>query len=221
MSGTNDRDSKWAGGYIRSLGSGPTARRVFFIRKMVAGTRYEISTQRANEIDALLELQKFARSPATYTPTPLPDLLGDEGPSPVWLSSDLIDEHLKYCTAMGTSHQWWNAKRRILEWWLEALYGIDLRNVDLRQHILAPLKGATSRQHRIATIKAFYAWLRDADGGKGILTAAEDPTLGNRPSIHSLAIAALSLPTQSEFLVPCRSTRHGWRVARDACAATS
>ena len=177
MPGTSDRSERWAGGFVRIVGDGPTRQRVYVIRKMVGGRRYEVSTHRGTEVDALLELAKFQKSPATYDPTPEPDLLGDEGPEPVYLDADLIEEHLDYCTKVGISHVWWISKRRFLGWWLEKLHGFDLRKADLRLHILKPLEGATSRQHRIAVIKHLYAWLRDAENGKGLLHASEDPTL--------------------------------------------
>jgi len=186
MPGTSDRSERWAGGFVRIVGVGPTKQRVYVIRKQVGGQRYEVSTRRNSEVEALLELAKFQQSPATYDPTPSPDLLGDEGPRPVYLDSDLIKEYLDHCTKIGTSHQWWNAKRRFLGWWLGKLHGVDLRRADLKRDILTPLARMPSRQHRIAVIKAFYAEMRDAENGKGIFTASEDPTLStlkvpNRP----------------------------------------
>ena len=178
MPGSNDRSERWAGGFVRITGEGPTRQRVYVIRKQVGGERYEVSTRKTSEEDALLELLKFNRSPATYDPTPPPDLVGDEGPQPVYLTAALIKEYLDHCTKAGNTHQWWNSKRRFLGWWLVKLHGVDLRRADLRLHILDPLEGATSRPQRIATIKHLYAWLRDADGGKGILSPGEDPILG-------------------------------------------
>ncbi len=177
MPGNNDRSERWTGGFVRVIGEGPTRERVYVIRRMIDGHRYEVSTKRSNEADAILELLRFQKDPAAYDPTPTPDLLGDEGPAPVYLDAKLVEEYLAYCTKVGTTHQWLNSKRRILAWWMEKLHGIDLRRADLKLDIRAPLEGATSRQHRVATIKHLYTWLRDG-AGKGILTAAEDPTLG-------------------------------------------
>ena len=192
MPGNNDRSEPWPGGFARIVGEGPTRQRIYIIRKQVDGHRYEVSTRRNNEIDALLELAKFNKSPATYDPTPPPDLLGDEAPQPVYLTAALIRDYLDHCKKAGNTHQWWNSKRRFLKWWLQKLFRIDLRRADLKRDILKPLEGATSRHQRIATIKAFYAWLRDVEHGKGIITASEDPTVGGALKVPQHAPAQLS-----------------------------
>ena len=173
MPGNNDRSERWTRGFVRVIGEGPTRERAYLIRRMIDGHRYEVSTKRSSEAGAILELLRFLKDPAVYAPTPTPDLLGDEGPAPVCLDAKLVEEYLAHCTKVGTTHQWLNSKRSILAWWMEKLRGIDLRRADLKLHIRAPLEGATSRQHRIATIKHLYTWLRDG-AGKGILTAVED-----------------------------------------------
>ena len=50
---------------------------------------------------------------------------------------------------------------------------IDLRRVSLVDNIKPSLKGEANTQHRIAVLKAFYAWLRKE---KHAITVVEDPT---------------------------------------------
>ncbi|SRR6266851_4673485 len=167
------RGEPWLGGYIRS---GKRGRRIYVIYRHAGGRQYEVSTKRSTESEAFLELTKFENNPAAYAEKREADLLPDlmpDGPAPVYLDATLIKKYLAYCA--DCSRNWWNMKRRFLEQWLVKLNGIDLRGADL-QVILKAIEGASSRQHRIATIKHLYAWLRDAEGAN-LLSAAEDPTL--------------------------------------------
>jgi len=175
MPGTNDRSERWQGGYVHT---GKSGRRTFVIHRMLGGRRYEISTKRSTEPEAYAQLVIFEKNPAAYNPTPDPELV-PEGPPPMYLDSKLIDRYLEFCKGddVGNSHNWWNMKRRFLEWWLVRLRSVDLRRADLNEHILPPLRDATSRQHRVATIKHLYSWLRDAEHGAGLISPAEDPTL--------------------------------------------
>jgi len=171
------RGEAWPGGYIRT---GKSGRRTYVIHRMVGGTQYEVSTKRSTEGEAFVQLAIFDKNPAAYAATREADLKPDlmpEGPPPVYLDAQLIKKYLAYCASgpRPCTRNWWNMKRRFLEQWLVKLNGVDLRGADL-QVILKVIDGATSRQHRIATIKHLYSWLRDAQGAN-LLSAGEDPTL--------------------------------------------
>jgi len=149
MAGTS-RGESWLGGYIRVTKAG---RRIYVIHGMLGGRQYEVSTNRSMESEALAELARLERKPAAYSATPDPDLT-PAGPAPIYLDAALIKRYLAYCAEgpRPCTRNWWNMKRRFLEQWMVKLNGVDLRGGDL-DVILAAIDGATSVQHRIATIK--------------------------------------------------------------------
>lgn len=170
-----DRAERWAGGFVRKVGSGPTERSIFIIRKQVDGRRFEVSTRKGNLTDALLELGKFDKSPSTYEPTPDPDLVGEEGPQPIYLDADLSGRYLKACK--GDSPKYWRSKRKLLAWWLLQLAGKDLRRLDLGEDVLPHIPaGAPSRSPKIATLKHLFSWMADVEGGN-LIDASENATL--------------------------------------------
>src|SRR5437868_561970 len=110
--GTNDRSEKWLGGYIRTVGEGAAAKRIYIIHRMVGGHRYEVSTKATRESAALAQLERFEKDPAAYEPAPEPALL-PEGPPPIYLDSKLVTEYLDYCESRArNSTNWWDMRRR-------------------------------------------------------------------------------------------------------------
>lgn len=72
-------------------------------------------------------------------------------------------------------------QRSALAWWAEQLAGENLRRLSLAQTVIPVLDGTLAaprktkgRAHKIATLKALYAWLRKH---RHLLTSAEDPTV--------------------------------------------
>ena len=88
MPGTNDRSERWAGGYVRTLGEGDSAHRVYVIHRMMGGHRYEISTKRSSESEAVAELESAEknrlshRGRALQRLRPLLDRLARDGDMP-------------------------------------------------------------------------------------------------------------------------------------------
>lgn len=165
MPGAHDRSERWTGGFVRVVGDGPTLHRVYVIRRMVGGQRYDVSTRRSTEAEAMVELVRFEKDPAGYDPTPEPDLLGDEGPAPLALDADLSKEYLNAC-ADGVTPKYWRWKKKLLSWWLLKLSGKDLRKLDLAADVLPHIpEGSPNRAPKIATLKHFFSWMANVQGG--------------------------------------------------------
>lgn len=171
-----ERKGRWTGGHIRLAGKGRAARKIFIIRRMIDGRRFEVSTKRSTETAALIELERFEKNPAGYEPLPDVDLLPDEGPPPLRLDAALSKRYLKSCETRD-SVKYWRGKKRVIAWWLKKLDGKDLRHLDLAADIVAHVpEGTPGRQPKIAVLKHFFSWMRDVQGAN-LLTAGEDPTL--------------------------------------------
>ncbi len=176
MPGKGERDARWAGGYVRVAGEGRAARKIFVIRRMIGGSRFEVSTKRSTETAALIELERFEKNPIGYTPLPELHLLDDDGPQPLRLDAALAKRYLTSCKA-SDSLKYWRGKQKVIAWWVEKLAGKDLRKLDLASDIVAHVpEGTPGRQPKIAVLKHFFSWMRDVQGAN-LLTAAEDPTL--------------------------------------------
>jgi integrase len=143
---------------------------------MVNGHRYEVSTRRTTESEALVELVRFQKSPATYDPTPPPELLGEQGPPPIHLDADLAERYLKVC-ARTDSPKYWRSKRKLVAWWLVLLAGKDLRRLDLTVDVMPHIPaGAPSRGPKIAVLKHLFSWMADVEGGN-LIDPSENATV--------------------------------------------
>jgi integrase len=160
-----DRSKKVPGwpGYV-SKGSGH-----FFIYKKVAGKLYEVRTPATTMRAALKQLERFEENPEGYKP---------EGEAPrgaLVLDQDLARAFLEWSRdEKGNTLKWVTDQRRALAWWGDRLAGLDLRRVSTEK-LLGELDGATGRKQLIATLKAFYSWLRTE---RHLVKTAEDPTYG-------------------------------------------
>jgi len=146
-------------------------RPVYVIRKQIGGQRFEVSTRRHTLGAALAEWERFEKDPEGYQPG------GPQRAAAVYLDAKLSEEFLAWSEAPdggGNTARWVGQQRLYLATWAEALRGVDLRRASLVEHILPPLKKATSRPQRIATLKRLYSWLRKV---RHTLTPSEDPTL--------------------------------------------
>lgn len=154
---------EWEGGSVVQAASGKT---VYYIRRRISGTLYEVST-RATKLKAALEhLKRFEANPAAYTPE------GDAGPTGLVLDEELIEKHIADSKMAGTSAEWRAKKKKYLTWWSAKFDGRDLRTLTLRDLQLS-LDGVKARHHRAAVAKALFAWLRQT----GRITRKDDPTL--------------------------------------------
>ena len=79
------------------------------------------------------------------------------------------------------TRKWVGEQRSSLAWWAEQIGGRDLRGLSLSRVVVPALDGplekpkrVKGRAHKIATLKALYAWLRRE---RHLLTSAEDPTV--------------------------------------------
>jgi hypothetical protein len=211
----SDRDNKWLHpetgqpiGYRSVSGH-------YVIRKSIGGRddrkNYERSTGQTDVFLAFAEYQRFVGDPASYTPAggplqpgpsaPPPAPVQSTGPAPLYLTPELIDEHIEHGERVGnlTSPDWVRNLRSHLKYWMVTLHGVNLRRLpkgmtprpapspegcDLGLHILAPLqkKDASGKLlvakgtaiKRISSIKALYVFLREAVFR---IEPEEDPTL--------------------------------------------
>jgi integrase len=170
-------DGHWDGGYFRLDEKG---RKHFYIRRMVSGVNYDVSTRCHTTTGANSELKRFEENPAAYVPGGVPIK------EPILLDEQTALDFLTYCRDKKKNGEEWLIKQRsYVAWWVVKLAGVDLRStgdstvpgkVSLAAHVIPALdsvKGA--RGHRIATLKAIYSWLRKV---RHDLSAAEDPTFG-------------------------------------------
>lgn len=179
-----------------------TPRGKYVILRNVGGKQFERSTGQIDETRAIIELARFEDDPENYRPSPPPEKAKSKGPPPIYLTPELIDEHVEWAKGVGkiTSPEWERAKRWLLEWWMTKLHRVNLRKgprdqtyesgkpspigLDLATHILGavdeknpktgkPVVG--SRKHRLAVIVSLYSWLREKAYK---LEPDEDPTFG-------------------------------------------
>jgi len=84
-----------------------TANGIHVIRRSIGGKRFERSTQRTRESAAVAEYLKFENDPVNYRPT------GEKvrGPAPIFLTTELIDEHIAWAVrAKKVTSQKWEAR---------------------------------------------------------------------------------------------------------------
>lgn len=162
------RRGDWPGGYWRLDGQG---RRIHYIRKMIAGRRYELSTRATTLRGAMEQLARFEADPGAYDPA------GTISRDGIYLDVDLAREFLEWSRGRGNSTGYVARLRTYTAWWAEKLDGVDLRRATLRDHILPALEGIPGRggSYRTAAIKVLYGWLRKV---KHEIAAHEDPTFG-------------------------------------------
>lgn len=162
---TDKSKRRWLGGYVHQGADGaPT----FIIERRVAKHRFHVSTKCHTERAALRQLERFEADPFGYQAG------GDDGTEPLHMTTQLVADfaafQLKTCTAKYVGDT-----GRYLADWQEDLAGRDLRRLTMRDSLRPALdKRPSCYAHRIAAIKAFFAWLRKE---RGLLTSAQDATL--------------------------------------------
>lgn len=161
-----DRSDRWDGGYRRVAKNG---RKVFVIYARRAGKLYEISTRATSSAAAQEHWRRFQSDPENYKPQ------GEAPRGALVLDQDLGRAFLDWSTTKGNSPKWIRDQRRALNWWRVRLAGGDLRALRTSQ-VLAELEPVTAgRKQLIATLKAFYGWLRKE---RHLIDTAQDPMFG-------------------------------------------
>jgi site-specific recombinase XerD len=164
------KTNRWDGGHIHVQADG---KKLYVIEKRRGGHKFHISTRCHSETAAYEHWRRFQSDPWKYAAEMK---LGRVEDVAVLLTDDLADEFTAWqIEKKGVTRKHAKETGHRLADWLDELKGVDLRTATLRDHIkpaLARMK--TMRAHRIATIKVFYAWLREE---KHLLRTAEDPTL--------------------------------------------
>lgn len=122
------------------MGSGGEQRRTYIISKHIAGRKFHVSTRRDTPAEAEAEWKRFEQAPLAYTP--VGDAPKAQPTEPVRLTADLIEKHLHYCAnpdpqerRRPNSKGWLFKKRYYLMWWAEALRGVSLQTIDLKEHV--------------------------------------------------------------------------------------
>lgn len=215
----NRKGGKWDGGYISIGGSG---RRTYIIEREVRGRRFHVSTRAHTTEGAMAQLKRFEGDPLNFRPE------GERAPDGLYLTIELAAEYRKWLLEERlTTKQYADEMTRHLADWSEALLGVDMRRLSLRDHLKAPLARWRSRQHRIIAIKGFCGWLRKE---RGLLTSATDATIDlsvpqgtpektrrkkgtTQQAIHA-ALAALEQPHRDILLVLAATGMHYTELRR-------
>lgn len=159
----------WEGGYVTKDRRG---RDTYYIRKQIAGVRYDVSTRCHTLKGAMEQLKRFEADPEGYAPTAAS--AGSSTKGPVFLDEALALEFLTWSRdVQKNTPRWVNEQRNYLAWWADQLRGRNLRRISLTEHILPALEGAKARGPRIAVLKRLYSYLRKV---KHVLELDEDPT---------------------------------------------
>jgi integrase len=186
---TAKRTGKWIGFWPPDAGPRDRAgrvwqsadgRRVYFIRRQVNGTRFEVSTRTSSLAAAMEHYRRFEADPEKYRDHPE----GERRPDPVHLDEKLVEAFLAWSAAKGNSRGWLRNQRQHLAWWSEKLRSRDLRTGHPRSVSIADLRAAlqatTSARQKEAVLRTLYAWLRGgvklADGRTVEFGFADDPT---------------------------------------------
>lgn len=215
----------WKGGYVRVDSRG---RKVYVIRKKIGPRRYHVSTGCHTEDAALEQLARFQANPRGYSPAGVAPV---EGPTPLLLAAiprggvetdeSLVGQFLRWSkNDKGNTPKYVNEQRQYMNWWTSKLDGVDLRAATLRDHVLPALEGASSRDPKIRTLKAFYGYLRKV---RHLISAHEDPTFGTLAAGQSnpgkRKLKDKSFPKEHYQLAREHLVGH-WRAGLDVLAGT-
>jgi len=165
-----NRGRRWPGGYVRKRGDGV---RVYIIRKVHDGKRYEVSTHATTEAQAKVELGYFEQDREHYRPgvdpnTPDALCLFDERLEPDD-DRQIGRVYLKHCEApkekggRGQCEAWLAETDRLLVWWGKKLAGVDLRRLSMTKVAELLPTGSPAYRTKLAVFKAFVSWLRETE----------------------------------------------------------
>ena len=196
----------WEGGRKWVGADGKVA--AYYIRARVGGRRFEVRTPATTEGAAHAQLRRFQADPEGYDPA------GDAPREGLFLTEDLVSEHLEYSRTTGNSAPWRRKQKHILAWWGDRLEAIDLRKVSLQDHVLPALKrkDATAKHHRIAVLKGLYTWLRTEAHR---ISTAEDPVFGQLkvPQTRAAQLTKSKVVPRDHVLLVVEHLTAPWRDA--------
>lgn len=161
-----DRSDTWDGGYKHTTAKG---KKVFVIYRRVRGRLYEVSTRCTSSQAAEEQFRRWQADPENYNPR------GEVPREALRLEGELGGDFLRWSRDTkrnSTVHL--RDQKRALVWWEARIAGVDLRKLTTAR-VAAELEGSNARKSKIATLKTFYAWLREE---RHLVTTAEDPTFG-------------------------------------------
>jgi integrase len=206
---TSASGGHWEGCEVRGLRVWRDAdgRRTFHIRKSIGGQRYELATGATNIASAIEQLRRFEADPERYDPR-------GEAREGIYLSEKLVEDYLAYSKAEGNSAPWRRKQKHLLAWWGERLERLDLRKVDLADHILPALKrrDATAKHHRVAVLKGLFTYLRTVAHR---ITTAEDPVFGQLkvPQARAAQLTKSKVVPRDHVLLVVEHLTAPWRDA--------
>lgn len=160
----------WTGGTVRWDARGtPT----YWITRRLGGKRWNFSL-RCHELEsALAHLRRWEADPWGYQPAEDARALQA---APLALTEALCEQFADWSERVKhNGPRWVREQRAILTWWRERLGEVDLRRLALKRVLDVLEAHPEARQHRVAVIKALYAWLRKV---RHVLPPEQDPTLG-------------------------------------------
>jgi integrase len=161
----NRKGGPWKGGYV-SVGS--RGRKTYVLERRVNGKRFHVSTRCHDERAALRHLDRFESNPLAYRPE------GDEGGAPLHITSADLQRYITWSREVkGNTREHAREVNRYLTHWLADLGAADWRGLKLGQLHAVLDKRKTARAYRIASLKAFFTWLREVDGR---VTTEQDTT---------------------------------------------
>ncbi len=155
----------WEGGVIRATSKGTP---VFYIRKMIAGVKYDISTRCTSEGPAMEHLKRFQMAPEHYNP--------NGGAVELELTDSLLVEFEAWQREVKKNTR--NHVAETLRWlrvWQKDLRGKCLRDLDVAEDVATKLPGLHVPGYRgkLSAIKVLFRFLRI----RGIVRLSQDPTV--------------------------------------------
>lgn len=166
---------RWQGGYVRQRVDDRgrfVGRPTFVIDRVVAGTRFHVSTRAHDLGTAMRHLTRFEANPAGYSPSGMPT------EAAVHLGVDLILEYFEHQLAKGQTREWAEEVSRCLGDWADVIGHLDFRRLSLHHDLKPALDTWPKRKAaRMKALKGFARWLRTE---RGLLRHAEDATLDLR-----------------------------------------
>lgn len=152
----NRKGGPWKGGYI-SIGA--RGQKTYVLERRVNTKRFHVSTRCHDERSALRHLDRFESNPLAYRPE------GDESGAPLHITDVDLQRYITWSREVkGNTREHAREVNRYLTHWLEDLGAADWRALKLGQLHTALDKRKSARAYRIASLKAFFSWLREVDG---------------------------------------------------------
>jgi hypothetical protein len=146
-------EGRWEGGEVLRLDNGT---RSYVVSRTIRGRRFRFSTRARTVQEARAIYRRFIADPDAFQLVAPPV---DPRNGPIPLDDQLVTAFLAHSNAKGNTPAWIRRQRAHLRALQPGLEGEDLRTLELAR--LLPLVAGDA--HRIAILKALYAWLRKTE----------------------------------------------------------